>query len=198
MKLSAAMALELLLLRHGETAWSLSGQHTGRTDLPLLPSGRAQAEALRPLLAPLSFVRVLSSPLRRARETAELAGLKGIELDDDLREWNYGEDEGLTTQQILAKRPAWNFWEEGCPGGERPDEVGARCDRVLGRLGADPVASGQVAIVAHGHLLRVFVARWLGFPAGYGRDWVLSPASLTRLGHEHGQPVILGLNRGTP
>ena len=193
------MDLELLLLRHGETEWSLSGQHTGRTDLPLLPSGRAQAEALRPLLSSLSFAQVLSSPLRRARDTAELAGLHGVRIDGDLREWDYGEDEGLTTPQILAKRPGWKFWEEGCPGGETPTDVGRRCDRVLGSVQRTVGSSGGlVALVAHGHLLRVLIARWLGRPPGDGRYWVLSPASFTRLGHEHGQPVILGLNRSIP
>lgn len=201
------MSLELLLLRHGETEWSLAGRHTGRTDLPLLPTGRAQAEALRPILGPLSFSLVLCSPLRRARDTAELAGLAGIELDDDLREWDYGEDEGLTTPQILAKRPDWKFWDEGCPGGESPSDVGRRCDRVLARVASTVGATGAAAsrtdgstavLVAHGHLLRVLVARWLGLSPGAGRYWVLAPASLTRLGHEHGQPVILGLNRRTP
>jgi broad specificity phosphatase PhoE len=193
------MGLELLLLRHGETEWSLSGQHTGRTDIPLLPSGRAQAEALRPLLSSLSFAEVLSSPLRRARDTAELAGLKGVRIDDDLREWNYGEDEGLTTQQILAKRPGWKFWEEGCPGGETPADVGLRCDRVLESANLTVGSSGGlVALVAHGHLLRVLIARWLERPPSDGRYWVLSPATFTRLGHEHGQPVIVGLNRSTP
>jgi probable phosphoglycerate mutase len=192
------MNLELLLLRHGETEWSLSGQHTGRTDLPLLPSGRAQAEALRPLLASLSFAQVLSSPLKRARDTAELAGLKQVRIDNDLREWDYGEDEGLTTPQILAKRPGWNFWDEGCPGGETPAQVGARCDRVLEQIrGMTGGSGGLVAIVAHGHLLRVLIARWLGLPPGAGRYWVLTPASMSRLGHEHGQPVIVGLNRTT-
>jgi broad specificity phosphatase PhoE len=194
---SAPMNLEVLLLRHGETAWSLSGQHTGRTDLPLLPSGRAQAEGLRPKLAPISAELVLSSPLRRARETADLAGLGHVQLDDALREWDYGEDEGLTTAQILAKRPAWNFWAEGCPGGERPEDVGRRCDRVLQRVRSD-AAGGTAILVAHGHLLRVLIARWLGLPPAAGRYWVLQPASLSRLGEEHGQPVVLGLNRSTP
>jgi broad specificity phosphatase PhoE len=191
------MNLELLLLRHGETEWSLSGRHTGRTDLPLLPSGRAQAEALRPKLAALSPELILSSPLRRARETAELAGLGQVQLDGDLREWDYGEDEGLTTAQILAKRPGWKFWEEGCPGGEKPEEVGLRCDRVLKRVRSE-VAGGTAILVAHGHLLRVLVARWLDLPPAAGRYWVLQPASLSRLGSERGQPVILGLNRSTP
>ncbi len=154
---------------------------------------------MRPLLSPLSFGQILVSPLRRARETAELAGLENVRIDDDLREWDYGEDEGLTTAQILAKRPHWKFWEEGCPGGETPAEVGQRCDRVLARVRADVQAGGGlVALVAHGHLLRVLIARWLGLPPGDGRYWVLTPASFTRLGHEHGQPVIIGLNRSTP
>ncbi len=204
------MGLELLLLRHGETEWSLSGQHTGRTDIPLLPRGRAQAEALRPLLSSLSFAQVLSSPLQRARDTAELAGLTHIQLDDDLREWDYGEDEGLKTAQILAKRPGWKFWDQGCPGGETPADVGKRCDRVLDRIRSSTGSAGSagvpaggtagpatlVAIVAHGHLLRVLIARWLGMAPGAGRYWVLTPASLSRLGYEHAQPVIISLNLG--
>ena len=189
------MTCELLLLRHGETEWSRNGRHTGRTDLPLLESGRAQALALAPLLAPLKFARVLASPLRRARETAELAGLHAIACDSDLMEWDYGSNEGLTTAQIRARHPDWDLWREGCPGGETSAEVGARCDRVLSKVADD---EGLVVLVAHGHVLRVLVARWLSLAPAFGKHWVLSPASLTHLGHEHENRVITGLNRGTP
>jgi broad specificity phosphatase PhoE len=185
------MALELLLIRHGETEWSRAGRHTSDTDLALLTEGRLQAEALRPKLAGLSLV----SPLRRARETAELAGLTPAVVEPDLREWRYGVDEGRTTAEILADRPTWSFWDEGCPMGETPADVGARCDRVLAKVAG---VDGLVALVAHGHLLRVLVARWLALPPSRGGSWVLNPASVTRLGHEHGRPVILGLNRDSP
>lgn len=189
------MPLELLLLRHGETEWSRDGRHTGSTDLPLLEAGREQARALAPQLKGMAFARVLVSPLRRARETAELAGVSPIAIDPDLREWNYGVDEGRTTAQILASRPGWSFWNDGCPGGELPSDVASRCDQVLSRISRD---DGLVLLVAHGHLLRVLIARWLALPASDGRLWTLSPASLTRLGHEHHWPVISGLNRERP
>jgi probable phosphoglycerate mutase len=189
------MGLELLLLRHGQTAWSLSGQHTSSTDLPLLEEGRTQARGLAPLLHDLTFAKILVSPLLRARETAELAGLKEAVIEPDLFEWRYGVDEGRTTAQILAERPAWSFWDDGCPGGETPADVAERCDRVLERLGT---VEGLVALVAHGHVLRVMVARWLGLPPKRGNSWTLGPASLTRLGHEHTTRVIVGLNRDRP
>jgi broad specificity phosphatase PhoE len=189
------MGLELLLLRHGQTEWSLSGRHTSVTDLPLLEEGRAQALALAPVLKALTFAKVLVSPLRRARETAELAGLTNAVVEPDLHEWRYGIDEGRTTADILRDRPGWKFWEEGCPGGETPAEVGARSDGLLATLAG---TNGLVALVAHGHLLRVLVARWLLLPPGRGQSWTLGPASLTRLGHEHEAPVILGLNRDRP
>ncbi len=189
------MALELLLIRHGETEWSRSGRHTSDTDLALLTEGRLQAEALRPRLAALTFQGILVSPLRRARETAELAGLPQATVEPDLREWRYGVDEGRTTPEILAERPRWSFWDEGCPGGETPAEVGARCDRVLAKV---EQREGLVGLVAHGHVLRVLVARWLGLPPSRGQSWVLNPASVTRLGREHEHRVILGLNRDGP
>jgi broad specificity phosphatase PhoE len=189
------MGLELLLLRHGQTEWSRSGRHTSDTDLPLLEEGRAQALALAPLLAPLPFAKVLVSPLRRARETAELAGLSTAQIDPDLTEWRYGVDEGRTTAEILKERPGWSFWEQGCPGGETAAQVAARCDRLLGKLAS---TDGLVALVAHGHLLRVLIARWLSLPPNRGQSWTLGPASLTRLGHEHEARVIVGLNRSQP
>ena len=144
---------EVYLVRHGETAWSLSGQHTGITDIPLTEHGRQVARLLRPQLAHLQFTRVWTSPLRRARETCDLAGLGAqAVIDRDLMEWNYGEYEGITTAQIHQSRPGWQVFNDGCPGGETPEQIGARVDRVIARARA---ASGDVALFAHGHVLRV-------------------------------------------
>ena len=149
---------EIVLVRHGETKWSLSGQHTSRTDLPLTERGRERARALAEQLAGRRFGLVLCSPLRRARETCELAGFGGVmELCDDLREWDYGEYEGLTTPEIRERDPGWLMWRDGCPGGERPDQVGARADRALARLRS---ADGDAIAFAHGHILRVTGARF--------------------------------------
>lgn len=179
---------ELVLVRHGQTEWSRDGRHTGRTDIPLLDEGRRDAEALREPLSERSIALVLCSPLGRARETAELAGLGGrLELDDDLLEWDYGEYEGITTAQIRETRPDWDLWRDGCPGGESPADVGARADRVLARAeGAD----GDVVLVAHGHMLRVVAARWLGLGPEGGRLLALSPATLSVLGFEREQHVV--------
>src|SRR5687767_6226973 len=148
---------DVWLIRHGETEWSRSGQHTGLTDLPLTETGRRAARALAPTLAAESFALVLTSPLTRARETCELAGLGGrAEVDRDLLEWNYGEYEGLTTAQIRDRRPAWLLFTDGAPGGERPDDVGRRVDRLIARARTAP---GNVAMFAHGHVLRVLTAR---------------------------------------
>jgi probable phosphoglycerate mutase len=179
---------EIVLVRHGQTEWSASGQHTSRTDLPLLESGRAQAAALAPKLADHPWKLVLSSPLRRARETCELAGLgEKVVLDDDLREWNYGEYEGLTTQQIHEHRPDWNLWRDGCPGGETADQVAARADRVLKRLRE---ADGDCAVFAHGHILRVVGARWIEQPVSFGARIALSAGSLSTLGFERETQVL--------
>jgi broad specificity phosphatase PhoE len=183
---------ELVLVRHGQTEWSKDGRHTGRTDIPLLDEGRRDAEALREPLSERAIALVLCSPLERARETAELAGLGDrLELDDDLLEWDYGEYEGITTPQIRETRPDWDLWRDGCPGGESPAEVGARADRVLGRAeGAD----GDVVLVAHGHMLRVVAARWLGLGPDGGRLLALSPATLSVLGFEREQHVVRSWN----
>ena len=179
---------DVVLVRHGETEWSLSGQHTGRTDIPLTERGRQQARLLEPLLSTANFALVLSSPLRRARETCELAGLgPRMQLEPDLMEWNYGEYEGLTSKQIKRTAPNWMVFTDGCPGGEAPEEVGARVDRLINRI--RPVA-GRVALFAHGHLLRVFVARWIGFPPSAGQHFLLDTSTVGVLGYYQGVPAV--------
>jgi broad specificity phosphatase PhoE len=179
----------LVLLRHGETEWSKSGQHTGVTDLPLLPEGEEAARRVAVLLSDWTFDRVLVSPLQRARRTAELAGLGVTAIDEDLAEWAYGEYEGVTTAEIRRQRPDWLLWRDGCPGGESPEQVAARLDRVLVR--AERAArDGDVALLAHGHSLRVAGVRWLGLAPSYGAGLVLDTATLSLLGHEHGERAI--------
>jgi broad specificity phosphatase PhoE len=178
------------LARHGETAWSLSGQHTGLTDLPLTERGERNACRLGERLTGLTFARVFTSPLRRAFRTCELAGFAAVaEVDADLVEWNYGQYEGRRTAEIRAERPDWQLFRDGCPGGEMPDEVGARADRVVSRVRA---VQGDVLLFSSGHFLRVLAARWLGVEPGAGRFLLLSTASLSALGYEHdlSQPVI--------
>lgn len=179
---------ERWLIRHGETEWSRSGQHTGRTDIPLTVQGERQAALLGRRLAGRKFALVLTSPLRRARETCRLAGYAAAARDEpDLVEWDYGEYEGRTTAQIREEVPGWTIWEGGVRGGETAEQVGARCDRVIARcaeVGAD------VALFAHGHVLRILAARWLGLPAVGGRYLALDTASLSVLGHEHEAHVI--------
>jgi broad specificity phosphatase PhoE len=176
------------LVRHGETEWSLSGRHTGVTDIPLTANGRRAAEFFAPLSARMNFALVLTSPLARARTTCELAGLGGqAEIDRDLMEWNYGEYEGLTTQEIRAKSPEWMLFSDGCPGGESPEQVSARVDRVIAKVRAK---EGQVALFAHGHMLRVLAARWLGFPAQAGSHFMLDTATLSILGYYRGIPAV--------
>ncbi len=177
-----------MLVRHGETEWSLSGQHTGSTDIPLTEAGRAQALALAQRLAGRSFALVLSSPLSRAVETCRLAGLgDAAQLRDDLREWDYGEYEGLTSKRIREERPDWYLFDDGCPGGETAEQVGERADRVLAEVRA---AGGDVALFGHGHCLRVVAARWLGFPARDAGRFALSTATLCVLGGEHERPAV--------
>lgn len=193
---------DLLLARHGETEWSRSGRHTGRTDLPLTPHGEEQARSLAPLLAERAFALVLTSPLERARRTAELAGLTGAEPDPDLREWDYGAYEGVTTATIRAGRPDWDLWTDGVPPGpelpgEAPAQVGARADRVLARV-ARALEEGDVLLVAHGHLLRVLTARRLGLSPAEGRLFRLETGTLSRLSLEHGRPVIAEWNAAAP
>ncbi len=176
------------LVRHGETEWSLSGQHTGITDIPLTENGRRVAKLFEPLSAKESFALVLTSPLERARKTCELAGLGGqAEVDRDLMEWNYGEYEGLTLKQICAKSPEWMLFRDGCPGGENPEQVGARADRVIARVRA---ADGHVALFAHGHILRVLAARWLGFPVVAGCHFMLDTATLSVLSFYRDIPAV--------
>jgi probable phosphoglycerate mutase len=178
------------LARHGETAWSLTGQHTGRTDLPLTGRGERNARALGERLNGLKFAKVFTSPMLRARRTCELAGFgSSAEVDQDLVEWDYGEYEGRRTSEIRAERPGWQLFRDGCPGGESPEQVGARAGRVLGRVRA---VQGDVLLFSSGHFLRVLAARWLGLEPAGGRLFLLSTASLSALGYEHdlNQPVI--------
>ena len=181
---------KVLLIRHGETEWSLSRQHTGTTDIPLTENGRKVARLLQPILAKHVFALVLTSPLQRARETCELAGLADrAEIDPDLMEWNYGEYEGLTPTQIHAKRPDWMLFTDGCPGGEGPDQVEVRIDRVIARIRAIAV-EGNVAVFAHGHLIRAFAARWLGLRAADGRFFLLDPATINVLSFYRTVPAV--------
>jgi broad specificity phosphatase PhoE len=177
-----------LLVRHAETEWSLAGRHTGRTDIPLTDAGRAAAQRLQERLAGAGFGLVLVSPLRRARETCELCGLGAqARLDEDLLEWDYGDYEGLTRGEILERRPDWVLWRDGCPGGELPDQVAARADRVIASLSGTPAPA---AVFSHGHMLRVLGARWVSLGAGEGGRLALSTGALCTLGHEHGTAVI--------
>jgi probable phosphoglycerate mutase len=179
---------EIYLVRHGETAWSLSGQHTGVTDIPLTEHGREVARRLRPALAGVTFTRVLTSPLRRARETCELAGLTAqAVIDRDLMEWNYGEYEGLTPDQINARKPGWMIFRDGCPGGESPAQIGARVDRLIARIREVP---GDVALFAHGHVFRVLVARWIDLPVAAGEHFLLGTATLNVLGYYRDAPAV--------
>jgi probable phosphoglycerate mutase len=179
---------QVYLIRHGETEWSVSGQHTGTTDIPLTENGRNIAKRLAPVFAGETFARVLTSPLERARETCELAGLGGrAEIDPDLKEWNYGEYEGLTPKQIHEVAPGWMIFRDGCPGGESPEQVGARVDRVIARVRA---VDGNVALFAHGHIFRVFAARWLDLPASAGSHFLLDTATLNILGYYGGIPAV--------
>jgi len=178
------------LARHGETAWTLTGQHTGLTDLPLTERGERNARRLEERLRGVTFANVFTSPLQRATRTCELAGFGAVaEIDRDLLEWNYGEYEGRRTAEILKERPNWQLFLDGCPGGESPNQIGARADRAVKRVRA---IDGDVLVFSSGHFLRVFAARWLGLDAAFGRCFVLSTASLSALGYEHNrsQPVI--------
>ena len=178
----------IVLIRHGPTEWSVSGRHTGSTDLPLTEDGRAAAARLRERLARYDFALVLSSPLARARETAGLAGLGDrAQLDEDLREYDYGDYEGLTTDEIRERRPGWYLWSDGAPGGETPQQVGDRADRAIARaLQAD----GDVALFAHGHILRALGARWIELPAAHAGHLALGTAAVCELGSERERRVI--------
>jgi broad specificity phosphatase PhoE len=180
--------VQIYLVRHGETEWAATGKHTSTTDVPLLDSGRRDAELLRERLERHDFELVLTSPRQRARVTAELAGLGDrLEVDEDLVEVDYGEYEGLTTPEIREHVPGWTVWENGSPGGETVDDVGVRADRVIERALA---ADGDVALFAHGHLLRILGARWIGLPAIYGGHLALSTGSLSTLGFERERRTI--------
>ncbi len=174
---------DVYLARHGETAWSLSGRHTGRTDIPLTERGEDNARRLRVRLEGKTFTEVQVSPLKRARRTCELAGFGAVaSVNPDLMEWNYGDYEGQHTSDILRERPGWYLFRDGCPGGESLAEVGARADRVIARLRAD---GGRILIFGHGHFSRVLAARWMGLTSEDARHLLLSTASLSIVGYEH-------------
>jgi probable phosphoglycerate mutase len=182
------LAQSVVLARHGETEWSLSLRHTGKTDLPLTEEGRRQARALGPRLHDWKFALVLTSPLQRALETCRLAGYGDrAQVRPDLVEWDYGRYEGLTSPQIEVLQPNWSLWRDGCPGGETAKDVGRRADRVLAEVRR---VDGDVLLFAHGHVLRVLAARWLGEPPEGGRHYTLQTATLSVLGYEHADPVI--------
>jgi len=179
---------QIFLVRHGETQWSLNGQHTGVSDIPLTENGRMAARLLKPVLSGESFALVLTSPLQRARETCELAGLGARAIiEPELVEWRYGDYEGLTTAQIRATRPGWSVFRDGCPGGETPEEVAARADRVLAKVRA---TQGNVALFAHGHIFRVLAARWINLPASCGEHFLLDTATLNILGYYGDSPAL--------
>jgi broad specificity phosphatase PhoE len=190
---------ELILIRHGETEWSRLGRHTGRTDVPLTDAGLAAAARLAPALAERQLAAAFSSPASRARLTAQLAGLADARLDPNLQEWDYGGYEGLTTAQISATRPGWSLWRDGIIAGdathpgETVQQVGARADAVLDRV-RPLLSDGDVALVAHGHLLRILTARWLGLAPDAGRLFRLDTGTLSMLGTEHGDRVISSWN----
>jgi broad specificity phosphatase PhoE len=193
LNLLAEPNLNVFAIRHGETAWSLNGQHTGKTDIPLTDNGCRLAARMRPVLAANPFGLVLCSPMRRARETCELAGFgERAIIDSDLVEWNYGKYEGLTAKQIDEVAPGWLIFRDGCPGGEAPEHVSARVDRVIARSRA---VAGDTALFAHGHLLRVFAARWIGLPASGGQHFLLNTGTLSVLGYYHEIPAVRIWNR---
>jgi probable phosphoglycerate mutase len=185
------MSAQIFLIRHGETAWSKSGQHTGRTDLPLIAQGEAEARTLVARLGATKFSRVFTSPRQRARRTCELAGLgAAAEIEPDLAEWDYGDYEGLRTAEIFKLHPDWNLFRDGCPHGEMPAEISARADRLVARLRA---LTGNVALFSHGHFGRVLAARWIGLPVSDAQRFLLGTAAISILGYEHdslAEPVI--------
>ena len=185
----------LYLMRHGETAWSLSGQHTGRTDIPLTEQGEQDARKLAERLRAVRFSRVFTSPLQRARRTCELAGLGDVaEIEPDLAEWDYGDYEGQRPVDIRKARPDWNVFRDGCPGGESPAQVSGRADRVIARL---RMLEGDIAIFSHGHFGRVLAARWIGLELRQAQHLLLSTASVSILGYEHNVaevPAIVSWN----
>lgn len=185
---------QVYLVRHGETAWSITGQHTGRTDLPLTERGERAAQGLRPRLEDLSFAKVFASPLQRARQTAELAGFgASADTDPDLMEWDYGDYEGRRTVDIRAEHPGWGLFENGCPGGETLVQVATRAERVIARIRA---LEGNVLVFAHRDILRMLIVRWLALPAIEARRFDLATASVSTLGYDHGlnEPILHRLN----
>jgi broad specificity phosphatase PhoE len=187
---------EVVVVRHGQTEWSAEGRHTGRTDVPLTDHGRSEAARLASALAHRAFALVLTSPLQRARETCALAGFGAVaEVDEDLREWDYGEYEGRTTASIRDERPGWSLWSDGVPGGEDAAAVGRRADRVIVRLRGAP---GDALAFAHAHVLRVLAARWVGLPPADGMRFTLEPARLSTLGYEREVAVIHEWNAPVP
>lgn len=187
------MTLRLVLVRHGQTSWSMASKHTGRTDIPLTDEGRKEAELAAASLTEWTFDQVLTSSLSRARETAYIAGFDDAAVDDDLLEWDYGEHEGRRTVDIVAERPGFSKWSERPPGGESVEEVGNRVDRVIQRL-RSAQGLGDVALFAHGHTLAVLIARWLELPASEGQRFPLSTATLTLLDSYRESPVLRFFN----
>lgn len=183
-------SLEIYLIRHGATQWSENGRHTGTTDLSLTPLGQKQAEQLKQRLAIETFSKVFSSPLKRALETCKLCGFDPS-VNPDLREWNYGQYEGLTTPQILEKNPGWNLFEKGAPGGESPEQVSQRAHHFLHQIHS---LEGKIAIFSHAHFLRIFATVWLGEPPAFGNELALSPASISILGTERDGRIIICWN----
>jgi broad specificity phosphatase PhoE len=185
--------MSVVLVRHGETEWSRSGRHTGRTDVPLTEEGRVQAVGLGACLAEWSFDLVLTSPLQRAMETCGLAGFgQAAQVRDALREWDYGDYEGMTTPEIRRERPRWTLWSDGVPNGEAIEEVAARAGRIIGEVSA---AEGDVAIFGHGHMLRILGARWIDLPPMNGARLMLDPATVSVLGHERETAAITRWNQ---
>lgn len=192
-----SVATELWLVRHGETEWSLSGKHTSRTDVALTEHGRRRAEELRDFLAGVKFDAVLTSPMRRARETCSIAGFGDVAVvDEDLKEWDYGVYEGRTTAEIRAEIPEWSVWKDEIVGGETVEHVGERADAVIARALALSGDSGKVALFAHAHILRILAARWIGLAADGGRLFALGTGSVSVVGWERDTRVITSWNRG--
>lgn len=187
---------QVYLVRHGETAWSVSGQHTGTTDIPLTDHGREMASLLQSILAKQTFKLVLTSPLQRARETCRLAGLgEHAQVDADLIEWNYGDYEGLTPKQIHATAPGWLIFRDGCPNGESTEQIAARVDRLIAKVRA---VDGDVALFAHGHIFRTFAARWLRLPVAAGCHFLLDPSTISILSYYRGIPAVKRWNAALP
>ena len=188
--------MELYFMRHGETAWSLSGQHTGRTDLPLTAHGETEALALAAALQGVAFDHVFTSPRQRARRTCELAGLAAkASANFDLAEWDYGDYDGKTMAEIRATRPDWDIYVHGCPGGEAPEQITQRADRIIARLAA---LNGRVAVFSHGHFGRVFAVRWIGLPLGSARNFAMNTASYSILDRDSVRPRIVQWNITPP